>query len=344
VSQGTLIAIFEYQTAICRLTGMDVANASMYDGATALAEAVFMSIRTSGRTGVIIPDSVHPHYRDVLKTYAWANDITITELPSVNGIIDSQKLQVALSDKMSAVVVQSPNFFGILESLTPLAEIAHKAGAHLIHLTTEALALSLLKAPGKCGADIICGEGLSFGNYPGFGGPALGILAAKEPFIRRMPGRLVGKSVDADGKTAYCLTLQTREQHIRRERATSNICSNEGLCALRASIYLSLLGNNLRALGKLNHDCSSYLKRKLAEIGITTKFFGPFFNEFVIQVGNPSAVITAMREKGFSIGVDLGRWYPAYKDCILIACTELNTPASIDAMTSALSTIMKKVK
>jgi len=330
ISQGTLIAIFEYQTMLCRLTGMDLANASMYDGATSLTEAVLMSVRTNSRTQIIVPDSLHPHYREVLKTYAWANSLEIITVLSKDGIYDTESLKKVVSEKTTGVVVQSPNFFGCIEDLSAIADVAHSVKAHLIHVVTEALALGLLAQSGSLGADIVCGEAQSFGNYVGFGGPYLGMLAAKEPFVRRMPGRLVGRTVDTDGKTAYCLTLQTREQHIRRDKATSNICTNQGLCALRAVIYLSLVGNNLRELAKLNHNLASYLRKRCAEKGLLPLHDNPYFNEFVVKCKDSDAVIAKLLKEGISFGVNLGKWYPQYKNCILLNCTEHVTPDAID--------------
>ena len=234
VSQGTLTAIFEFQTFICRLTGMDVANASMYDGATALAEAVLMSVHASGKRTVVAADTLHPHYRAVLDTYCGANGIEVRTVRNDAGVMGTPAGDVL--DGASAVIIQNPNFFGCVEDVAALASAARAAKAHGIVVVTEPHSLGLLAPPGKLGADIVCGEAQSFGNPAGFGGPALGMLAAKSEFMRRMPGRLVGRTVDAAGAEAYALTLQTREQHIRREKATSNICTNQGLCALRAVI------------------------------------------------------------------------------------------------------------
>ncbi|HPA74056.1 MAG TPA: aminomethyl-transferring glycine dehydrogenase subunit GcvPA, partial [Spirochaetota bacterium] len=242
VSQGTLTAIFEYQTMICRFTALDVANASLYDGATATAEAVLMSLRSGDKNRVVVSDAVHPHYRALLRTYLWANGVELVEISSNGGITAPGDAAAALDADTAALVVQSPNFFGCIEDVAAHAAKAHAAKAHLIQVITEPLSLGLLKKPGEMGVDIACGEAQSLGNYVGFGGPMLGFMAAKAEFMRRMPGRLVGRTVDEQGREAYVLTLQTREQHIRRERATSNICSNEGLCALRAVIYLSMLG------------------------------------------------------------------------------------------------------
>lgn len=342
VSQGTLTAIFEFQTMICRLSGMDVANASMYDGATSLAEAVFLSIRSSGKKTVLVPSTLHPHYRRVLETYLWANDIVIREVSSINGVIDTAHLKKIITSDISAVIVQDPTFFGALEDTQTISAIAHENGALCIQVVMEALSLALLETPASLGVDILCGEGQSFGNAVGFGGPCLGLLAAKEPFIRRMPGRLVGKTIDADGKTAFCLTLQTREQHIRRDRATSNICSNEGLCALRAVIYLSLFGNSLRDLAALNHSRASYIKKEFDSIGIKPAFNTPFFNESVYVIPNTHSVLQEMNTQGYDIGVDCSKWFPEMKNHVLVSATECNSIDQIDSMVKALSQTLKK--
>ncbi|MGL4369572.1 MAG: aminomethyl-transferring glycine dehydrogenase subunit GcvPA, partial [Spirochaetota bacterium] len=284
ISQGTLTAIFEYQTMICRLTGMDIANASMYDGATSLAEAVLMTVRANCRKKILLCDDLHPHYRELLSTYAWAHGLELITQKNSDGVFSPGGCASACDETVSAVIVQNPNFFGCLCDIKALSCAAHAQGAFLIYTVTEPLSLALLKPPGELGADIVCGEGQSFGNPAGFGGPCLGILAAKDFFTRKMPGRLVGKTADSGGKEAYVLTLQTREQHIRREKATSNICSNEGLCALRAAIYLSLAGKNLRPLAQLNHAMTSYLKTRLSEKGILPVFSAPFFNECAVRV------------------------------------------------------------
>ena len=336
VSQGTLAAIFEYQTMICRLTGMDVANASMYDGATSCAEACLMAVRSSGKRKIMIAGTVHPHYREVLGTYACAAEIEITEIVPSEGVISCVPHDMSVDDETAAVVIQSPNFFGMIEDVSRVAECAHEKGALVIAVVAEAMSLGLLRAPGELGTDIVCGEGQSFGNYPGFGGPCLGILAVKEPFMRRIPGRLVGKTVDADGNTAFCLTLQTREQHIRRENATSNICSNEGLCALRAAIYLSLQGKNLRSLAEYNHRLTRYLEKRLAGIGIMPVFSRPFFNEILVHCPDADRVMNAMRDEGYLFGVNIAEWYPAMKDCVLLCCTECVTVEDIDRMIETL--------
>ena len=336
VSQGTLTAIFEYQTMICRLTGMDVANASLYDGATSLAEAAFLSSRMTGRRRVVVSDSIHPHYRCVLDTYAGANGLEVKPVRMRNGVFDGDFAGVISDGSVTAVAVQNPDFFGCLADMREIAETVHAKGCHFIYVVTEPLSLGLLKSPGDCGADIVCGEAGSFGNPQGFGGPGLGLLAAKEQFLRKMPGRLAGKTKDADGNDAYVLTLQTREQHIRREKATSNICSNEALCALRAVIYLSLVGNRIRQLAELNHRLASYLATELSGKGIVPLFSAPFFNEFTVKVPSAGKVRAAMKKKGILFGVDPGRWYPEYSDCLILACTECNTPGQIDQLLECL--------
>ena len=332
VSQGTLVAIFEFQTMICRLTGMDVANASMYDGATSLAEAVFLAARSNSRSTVAVSRAAHPHSREVLRTYCRAAGIGVREIDIEDGVTGVDSAAAALDGEVSALVVQSPNFFGCVEDVGRFAEMAHGNKSFLIDVVTEPLSLAMIKSPGELGADIVCGEGQSFGNPVAFGGPMLGILAARQEFLRRMPGRLVGRTVDADGKEAYALTLQTREQHIRRERATSNICTNEGLCALRAAIYLALNGNSLRELAALNHRIAAYLRHHLAEIGIQPAFSRPYFNEFTIRAHDIDRLRSALAHEGFLLGVPLAAYYPGMEDCALVCATELVTPGDIDRL------------
>ncbi|HPQ54524.1 MAG TPA: aminomethyl-transferring glycine dehydrogenase subunit GcvPA [Spirochaetota bacterium] len=336
VSQGTLTAIFEFQTLICRLTGMDITNASMYDGATSLAEAVFMAVRSNNRNAVVVSDAVHPHYRQVLDAYAGVSGIEVRTLKSKEGVTDIESLEALMDDTVSAVVVQNPNFFGCLEDLGNIADAAHNHKSYLITVVTEPMSLGILKSPGAQGADIVCGEGQSLGNPAGFGGPLLGILAAKDSFLRKMPGRLVGKTTDADGKEAYVLTLQTREQHIRRDRATSNICTNQGLCALRSVLYMTLLGNTLRDLADLNHRLASYLKQRLTEKGFTPVFTRPFFNEFVLAFNDAERVRAALRNDCYQLGVPLGDYYPEHKNSLLLCATEMNSPDDIDRLVQAI--------
>ncbi len=336
VSQGTLTAIFEFQTMIARLTGMEIANASLYDGATALAEAALLAVRTTGRKSVMVSRAVHPHYREVLCTYAWANDLEIREVPVNDGTSGGDGTGEAPDDRTAALVVQNPNFFGCIEDLEACAKSAHEKGALLVALVTEPVSMGLLKPPGDCGADIACGEASGLGNYMGFGGPALGFMAVRRDFMRTLPGRLVGRSVDVDGREAYVLTLQTREQHIRRERATSNICTNQGLCALRTVMYLSLLGPRLRELAELNHRLASYCSRRLEDGGYRIMFNRPFFNEIAVQVPGTEQAIQRLAREGMGGGIALGRYYSEYPDAMLICCTELITPSDIDALVSML--------
>ncbi|MBP7583717.1 MAG: aminomethyl-transferring glycine dehydrogenase subunit GcvPA [Spirochaetes bacterium] len=337
VSQGTLTAIFEYQTMICRLTALDVANASLYDGATAMVEAVLMSLRSGDKNRVAVSDAVHPHYRDALRTYLWANGVELVEISSSGGTTPAS---AAFDDGTAALVVQSPNFFGCIEDVAALAEKARAAKAHIIQVIAEPLSLGLLKKPGEMGVDIACGEAQSFGNYPGFGGPMLGFMAAKPEFMRRMPGRLVGRTADEEGREAYVLTLQTREQHIRRERATSNICTNQGLCALRAVIYLSMLGNRIRDLAALNHRLAAWLKHRLEEKGFTGAFAAPYFNEFVVRLEGAKRICDRLRGDGIQVGLPLEEYYPVMKDCLLVCTTEMNTPEEIDRLIGVIEGVM----
>ncbi len=339
VSQGTLAAIFEFQTYMCRLTGMDVANASMYDGATALAESMLMAVRTTKKNTVLCSAAVHPHYRQVLATYAWASDIVLQIVPYKNGSTNYDELSHILHNDVACVIVQSPNFFGVIEDIAKAAQIAHEHKALCIVTFTEAMSLGLLESPGQLGADIVCGEGQSLGNYPACGGPLLGILACRKEFMRTIPGRLIGKTVDQEGREAYVMTLQTREQHIRRERATSNICTNEGLCALRASMYLSLVGNKLLELATVNHTAASYCLEKLVALGYERVFDAPFFNEFVIKINNAKDVRNKLMDNGYALGIPLDTYYPEMSDCLLIAVTECTAKDDIDTLVTLLQTI-----
>ncbi|MCU0847992.1 MAG: aminomethyl-transferring glycine dehydrogenase subunit GcvPA [Spirochaetes bacterium] len=330
VSQGTLAVIFEFQTMICKLTGMDVANASMYDGATSVAESVLMSIRANKKNKVLISRTVHPHYRDVLKTYCWASGIGYLEADFSDGSSPSDDLKKKLDNDVSAVVVQNPNFFGVIEDIDEIASLTHGNNSNLIVTVNEPVSLGLLKNPGNSGADIVCGDAQAFGNPMGFGGPILGFISAKKEFLRMMPGRLTGKTTDLDGKTCYVLTLQTREQHIRRERATSNICSNQALCALRSVIYLSIVGPRLRELADLNHRMASYLKARLSEKGFTPVFERPFFNEIVMRHKTADKLDHWLKDLGYIPGLYLGGHYKELKDCVLFCATEMTSKSDID--------------
>ncbi len=325
ISQGLLQAIYEYQTMIAHLTGTDIANASMYDGASAMAEAAVLCAKMSNRTELVIARSVHPQYRRVVQTYAWANGYTLAEVPySPSGQIDLDILLERLSGNTAAVLVQSPNFFGCLENLKPIADSVHSKGSYLVAGFTDGTSLGLLKPAGTCGADIVVGEGQSFGNPLHYGGPYLGIFAARDVFLRRIPGRLVGATVDSNGKRGFVLTLQTREQHIRREKATSNICSNEALCALSAGVYLAALGKNLRKLAILNVNKTQYLKSKLSALpGWSPQFSSPGYNEFVMRCPDSRAVNDKLRKEGIVGGYDVSLDYPELENALLFCATEM---------------------
>jgi glycine dehydrogenase subunit 1 len=342
VSQGYLQAIYEWQTYIALLTGLDVANASVYDGATALAESVVMAINATGRRAVLVSKAVHPNYRAVLQTYARGLEITIDELPyAASGTTDFAALEKLLSDqRYAALVVQSPNFFGAIDVPPAAAVAAVKATKTLlIGVTAEALALAVLATPASWGADIAAGEAQSFGNAVAYGGPHVGFIAATSEQMRRIPGRLVGRTVDKDGRTAYVLTLQAREQHIRREKATSNICTNQAHCALIATIYLAALGKSgLRDVAAHNVARTAELRAAVTAVpGCEVVFGAPGFNEFVLRVPGPaSGVLEGLRKHRIIGGLDLGRFYPELADCILMNATELTTKTQIGHLASVL--------
>jgi len=333
ISQGTLTTIFEFQTMVCQLTGMEVANASMYDGSTAVPEAAMMAVRITGRDRILVARSVHPEYREVLLTYAQHQGIPVEEFgyDTESGAIDIEALGAKLDDKIAAVIIQSPNFFGIVEDVKQAAELAHAKGALLIDVFTESVALGIIAPPTD--ADIVAGELQSFAIPPSYGGPFAGIIATKEKFIRQIPGRLVGETLDANGNRAFCLTLATREQHIRREKATSNICTNQALIALMATVYMSLYGKEgLRELATQNLSKAHYLASKLK-----CKFSGAFFNEFVVAVEgkSPEAVNKALLKNKIIGGLDLARFYPELKGHMLVCCTEMNRKEQMDQLAAA---------
>ncbi|HKD69784.1 MAG TPA: aminomethyl-transferring glycine dehydrogenase subunit GcvPA [Candidatus Binataceae bacterium] len=341
-SQGTLQAIFEFQTLITQLTGLEAANASMYDGASAAAEAVLMAHRLLPRRGVVaMSRGLWPDYRLAIRTYLSAlEEIEIVEVPfdSGNGTIAIDHLREAAGDRLLCTVAGYPNMFGIVEPIAAISEIAHRAGALSISATAEPLALGLLKAPGEAGVDIAVGEGQSFGLPLQYGGPGVGFFAARLAHVRQMPGRLVGETRDREGRRAFCLTLATREQHIRRERATSNICTNHSLCALAVTAYLSLLGaQGLRELAERNVEIAHYTADRLASAGIRARFAGPFFNEFVVELGDVAKALEAGERRGLLAGVPLGRDYPELERGLLICATETNEAADIDLLCAALS-------
>jgi glycine dehydrogenase subunit 1 len=339
-SQGSLQAFFEYQTLVAELTGMDVSNASMYDGGSAAAEAVLMAMHATGRRRIVIANSVHPEHRQILATYLANQGAELVTLETPTGTLAPAELAAAVNTETACVLVQHPNFFGCLEEVEPLAEIAHKSGA-LFVVAVDPISLGLLKRPGQYGADIVVAEGQSLGNPMAFGGPYLGIMACREQFLRRMPGRLVGQTVDRRGHRCWVLTLQTREQHIRREKATSNICTNQGLLALRATVYLSLMGpTGMRQVAELCLQKAHYAAERLAAVpSLSPAFDRPTFKEFVVRVKNGS--VAALIEKALQArifaGVPLGRWYPDLSDCLLVAVTEKRTKAEIDRLAAVCS-------
>ena len=341
ISQGTLQAIFEFQTMIAELTGMDVANASMYDGSTGAAEAVMMAVRATGRHKGVVASTVHPEYREVLDTYTKHQGLptALVGYERETGRIDLSALKAAVTDETAAVLVESPNFFGVIEDIPAIAEIAHARGALLIVSIAEAVSLGVVKPPAE--ADIVCLEAQSFGVALSYGGPFCGVIAAKEQFVRQMPGRLVGQTVDSSGYRGYVLTLSTREQHIRREKATSNICTNQALVALMATIFLSVYGKEgIRELAEHNLAKASYAAKTLsAQPGAKLLFAGaPRFNEFVLKTEEaPAQWSQRLLDNQIVGGIDLSRWYPELRNCTLWCATEINTRAQIDAAAKALA-------
>ena len=332
IAQGTLTAIFEFQTMICQLTGMDVANAGMWDGSTALPEAAMMAARATGKGRVLAAKSVHPEYREVLRTYALHQGMVVDEFgyDARTGAVDLKDLESKIDGLTAAVIVQSPNFFGIVDEVRAAAEIAHKHGALLILVFTEAVSLGLLEPVRE--ADIVAGELQSFAISPSFGGPYAGVIATRDKFVRQMPGRLVGQSTDSRGQRAFCLTLATREQHIRREKATSNICTNQALVALMATVFMTVYGKQgLRELALQNLAKAHYLAGK-----VKPRFSGKFFNEFVCGVGDPEARNQALLEKKIVGGLPLGRFYPELADSVLLCATEMSRRADMDAVAEVL--------
>ena len=339
-SQGSLQAFFEYQTLICQLTGMGVANASLYDGGSAVAEAVLMALTVTQRFGqVLVAGSVHPEYRRTLSTYTVNLESKIVTLPTPHGFLDPDDLKRTINDQTSCVVVQHPNFFGCLEEVEEVAAIAHKHGALFI-VSFDPISLGILKRPGQYGADIAVAEGQCLGNPMSYGGPYLGILACAEQFVRKMPGRLVGQTIDREGKRCWVLTLQTREQHIRREKATSNICTNQGLMALKSAVYLAALGpNGLKETAELCTRKAHYAAEQLSKLpGFGLKFKRPFFKEFTLSVpGDPAALLSRALQNGYHAGLSLGRWYADLGNCINLAVTEKRSRAEIDGLVKSLA-------
>ena len=341
LSQGTLQYIFEFQTMICQLTGMDVANASLYDGSTGVAEAVMMANRVTRRDKFIIADTLHPQYREVTQSYTRQLGLTLDFAPHTQaGTLDLNGLRI--DQETAAVIVQSPNFFGCIEDLQTIADAAHQAGALFIVVFSEAMSMGALRSPGACGADIVVGEAQSFGIPLSYGGPYCGLFATNEKFVRQMPGRLVGEAYDHDGRRGYVLTLSTREQHIRREKATSNICTNQGLFALMATVYLATMGKRgVQEVAHQNLQKAHYAASEIAKLkGYGLKFTAPFFNEFVITTPQPASdVMRALENKKIIGGFALENDYPAMEDALLVCVTETAKRAAIDQFVAALAEI-----
>jgi glycine dehydrogenase subunit 1 len=338
VSQGTLQALFEYQTLICQLTGMEVSNAAVYDGASAAAEAVLMSrrIQPSSRRRVLLSQALHPQYRAVVRSYLKnLTDVVLEEVAfDAGGVTDPARLAERLDDRAMCVVVGYPNFFGVVEDLAPVQSACATAGAQLISVTTEPLSLGMLKPPGEFGVDIAVGEGQSLGVPMNLGGPAFGFFACQKKFVRNIPGRLVGETVDSDGRRGFVLTLATREQHIRREKATSNICTSQTLCALGATVFMALLGKSgMRRLAEINLGRAHRARAQLVgDAGLSEVFPGPFFNEFVVRAPNLKQLLAKCAAEKMIPGIELSKWYPELSDCLLVCVTEMNEQEEIDRL------------
>ena len=342
-SQGNLQVVFEYQSLITRLTGMDASNASLYDGASAAAEAVLMAINATRRTGkVVVPASLHPEYRATIATYLENLDVELVTLDTVAGVIDAERLAEVVDDTTAAVVLQQPNFFGCIEDAPSIAQVAKTAGALLVSVF-DPISLGILARPGDYGANIAVAEGHTLGTPMSYGGPFLGIMACDQALVRRMPGRIAGETVDRRGKRCFVLTLQTREQHIRREKATSNVCTNQGLFALRATVYLSQLGpQGLRETANLCLQKSRYAAEQLCQSDrFSLAFDQPTFKEFVVRdaENRVDQLLKTALDQGFLAGVPLGQWYPELVDCFLVAVTEKRTKQEIDRLVQTLTTL-----
>jgi glycine dehydrogenase subunit 1 len=341
-SQGTLQAIYEYQSAVCALTGMDIANASLYEGGTALYEAAMMAIRIKGRNKIVVDSGVNPIYRKILYTYTSSLSIEFVEIPVSHGQSTREEMFKYIDDKTAAVILQNPNFFGAIDDHTDIIEKAHSIGALAVE-SVYPISLGILKSPREMGADIVTGEGQSMGIPLSFGGPYLGFMATKKELARKMPGRIAGATVDTKNRRGFVLTLQAREQHIRREKATSNICSNEALCALRAIIYLSSLGKEgLRELAQLNHDKAEFAKDCIDKIkGVEVKRSSPTFNEFTVLLPkNANKVLEKMISHNYMAGLPLGKYYKGMEKYLLVAVTEKRTKEEIKNFARALEKVL----
>jgi len=342
ISQGTLQAIFEFQTIVAQLTGLEVANASVYDGASACAEAVLMAhrVQRGKRHRVLVGGALHPEYRQVLATYTGATELSLEDVAvSGSGVFSDADLDTRLGDDVAAVVVQTPNFFGVVEDIEAIAQRAHAVGALVIAAVPEPLALGIMRAPGAAGADIVLGEGLGLTGGLNFGGPGFGFFAGRRAHVRQMPGRLAGATVDGEGRRGFVLTLSTREQHIRREKATSNICTNQGLCALAGTIALSCLGPiGLAELARQNLAKAEHAKRRAREAGLKLVYDGPTFNEFLLDIGSAAPDrLRRLADAGVVGGLDLGRFDPARRGQVLVCCTEVHARVAIDDLIDALA-------
>lgn len=338
VAQGTLQVIYEFQTHICRLTGMDVANASMYDGATSAAEAMLICSNITKRNKVVISETVNPLWRETIRTYLSARDVDIVTVPRDGLLTDLNRLEDAIDENTACVLVSQPNFFGLLEDVDPVAEMVHKVGGKLV-MGIDPIAQAIIKTPGEYDADIVVGESQPLGVPMSFGGPLLGLFAAKKELVRNMPGRIAGRTKDVDGRDGFVLTLQTREQHIRREKATSNICTNEALCATMATIYCSLMGKTgIKQVALLSAERAQNAAAQIADLENFELYSGaPFVREFAVKTPVPAReIVTTMADKGMLPGIDAGQWYPGLEDCLIIALTEKRTGAEIDRLVTGL--------
>jgi glycine dehydrogenase subunit 1 len=342
-SQGTLQAMYEFQSSVCTLTGMDVANASLYDGGTALYEAAMMAVRLTGRRRIVMDGGVSPIYRKILRTYTTNLDLEFAETSVVHGRCDREKISALMNEETAAVILQNPNFFGAIDDHTDIAAMAHERGI-LVVQSVYPIALGLIKTPGEMAVDIVTGEGQSLGLPLSFGGPYLGFMTTRKKFIRSMPGRIVGQTTDHQGRRCFVNTLQAREQHIRREKANSNICTNVALCALRALIYMTLLGRGgIKELAQINFDKAEYARQCLEKIdGIEVKRSTPTFNEFTVQLPcSADDVVAAMLKRGFAAGFPLGRYYKGMERYMLVAVTEKRTRAEIETFADGLAEVVR---
>jgi len=338
VSQGTLQIIYEFQSHICRLTAMEVANASLYDGATAAAEAVILAVRATNRNRAVISETVNPMYRQVIETYLSGLQIDLVTVPARSGMTDLSKLGDTIDENTACLLISQPNFFGLLEEVTVAEELIHKVGGKLI-MSVDPIAQALLKTPGEYNADIVVGEGQPLGVPLSFGGPLVGFFAAKKELVRQMPGRIAGRTKDIEGRTGYVLTLQTREQHIRREKATSNICTNQALCATAAAIYMTLLGRSgLKKVALLSAEKAQAAAKRIFEIeGFESYFKAPFVREFAVKTPVPAhKIIASMVQKNILPGIDAGKWYRGIDDCLIVAMTEKRTDGDINRLVEGL--------